>query len=144
MNRYYSLKLKFLHVMHQSIPAVPMPPPPAPPGQPRGIYSRCQPGGGASSNFIAARELGISVPQGDPRAFDTCAFERWMSNQEGRGLCQSQSFSPKESIKCINLRAKRYMVLIFLRERKQGAFAQQKAENCTLMQKRWKSELDYS
>ena len=30
-------------------------------------------------NFFAARVLGISVPQGDPRAFDTRVFERWMS-----------------------------------------------------------------
>ena len=59
-------------LMHQSIPAVPMPTP----GQPRGI---CQPGGGAFANFIAARGLGISVPQGDPRTFDTRVFERWMS-----------------------------------------------------------------
>ena len=43
------------------------------PGQPRGIFaicSRCQPGGGAFANFIAARGLGVA--QGDPRAFHTC------------------------------------------------------------------------
>ena len=46
------------------------------PGQPRGIFaicSRCQPGGGAFANFIAA------PAQGDPRAFDTRVFKRWMS-----------------------------------------------------------------
>ena len=52
-------------LMHQSIPVVPTPPPP---GQPRGICLRCQ-----------SRGLGISIPRGDPRAFDTHVFERWMS-----------------------------------------------------------------
>ena len=37
-------------------------PPPPPLRQP----------GGAFANFIAAQGLSISVPQGDPRAFDTC------------------------------------------------------------------------
>ena len=50
--------------------------PPAPPRQPRGICLSCQPGGGAFANFSVARELGISIPQGDPRAIDTCVFER--------------------------------------------------------------------
>ena len=39
-----------------------------PPGQPRGICLRCQ-----------SRGLGISIPQGDPRAFDTRVFERQIS-----------------------------------------------------------------
>ena len=55
-------------IMHQSIPAVPIPPPP---GQPRGICSSCQSRGWGIHNFIAARGLGISLPRGDPRAFDT-------------------------------------------------------------------------
>ena len=33
----------------------------------------------ALANFIAARGLGISIPRGDPRAFDTHVFERWTS-----------------------------------------------------------------
>ena len=44
---------------------------PSPPphfGQPRDICSRCQ-----------SRGLGISIPRGDPWAFDTRVFERWMS-----------------------------------------------------------------
>ena len=62
--------------MHQSIPAVPIPPPPGS----RGAFARVvSPGGGALANFIAARGLGISIPRGDPRAFDTRVFERWMS-----------------------------------------------------------------
>ena len=105
-------KLKSQTFMHQSIPAVPMPP--LSPGQPWGICSRCQPGSGAFANFIAARGLGISVPQGSPRAFDTRVFERWMSllgsrYQKGR---KSQSLPPK----CINLRAKRYIVFILNKE----------------------------
>ena len=61
--------------MHQSIPAVPTPPP----GN-RGAFAHVvSPGGGALANFIAARGLGISIPRGDPRAFDTRVFERWMS-----------------------------------------------------------------
>ena len=61
-------------IMHQSIPAVP-----TSLGQPRGICLRCQSRGWSIYNFIAARGLGISVPRGDPRAFDTRVFERWMS-----------------------------------------------------------------
>ena len=57
---------KDLEVMHQSIPAVP-----PPPGQPRGIFSRCQSRGWDIRNFIAARGLGICIPQGVPWAFDT-------------------------------------------------------------------------
>ena len=62
--------LPVCRVMHQSIPAVPIPP-----GQPRGICSRCQSRRWGIRNFIAARGLGICVPQGNPRAFDTRVFE---------------------------------------------------------------------
>ena len=47
---------------------------PPPPGQPRGICSRCQFRGWGICNFIAAPGLGICVPWGDPRAFDTRVF----------------------------------------------------------------------
>ena len=57
--------------MRQSIPAVPIPP-----GQPRGICLRRQSRGWSIHNFIAARGLGISVPRGDPRAFDTTCFRK--------------------------------------------------------------------
>ena len=53
--------------------------PPPPPGQPRGICSRCHSRGWGIRNFIAARGLGISIPRGDPRAFDTRVFEKWMT-----------------------------------------------------------------
>ena len=43
---------------------------------------------------------------------------------------------PKESNKCINPRAKNYIVFICLRERKQVVFAQQTAKNCFFEQKR--------
>ena len=60
----------------------PSPPPPSP-GQPQGIYSSCQSRGWGIRNFIAARGLGISLPRGDPRAFDTCVFElTWKSLSE--------------------------------------------------------------
>ena len=52
---------------------------PPPPGQPRGISHVVSPGGGALVNFIIARGLGISIPRGDPWAFDTRVLERWMS-----------------------------------------------------------------
>ena len=66
-------------IMHQSIPALPIsPPPPPPPRQPRGICSRCQSRAGALANFIPVRGLGISIPRGNPQAFDTHVFERWM------------------------------------------------------------------
>ena len=55
-------------------------PPPLPlPGN-RGTFAHVvSPGEVALANFIAARGLGISIPWGDPRAFDTRVFERWMS-----------------------------------------------------------------
>ena len=60
--------------MHQSIPTVPITPPPSPlplPGN-RGTFAHVvSPGEVALANFIAARGLGISIPRGDPRAFDT-------------------------------------------------------------------------
>ena len=48
-----------------SIPAVPIPPPP--PGNCGAFAHVVSPWGGALANFIAARGLGISTPQGDPR-----------------------------------------------------------------------------
>ena len=54
-------------------------PPPPPPGN-RGAFAHVvSPGGGALVNFIVARGLGISIPRGDPPAFDTHVFQRWMS-----------------------------------------------------------------
>ena len=72
----FPLKLLF---MHQSIPKVPIPP-----GQPRGICSRCQSRGWGIRNFIAARGLGICVPRGDPRVFDTRVFESAMDEFIGK------------------------------------------------------------
>ena len=46
----------------------------------RGTFAHVvRPGEVALANFIAARGLGISIPRGDPWAFDTRVFERWMS-----------------------------------------------------------------
>ena len=60
--------------MNQSIPAVLMPPLPGN----RGAFAHVVSSGvGHSQIFIAARGLGISVPQGDPQAFDMRVFERW-------------------------------------------------------------------
>ena len=61
------------------IPAVPIPP-----GQPQGICLRCQSRGWGIRNFIAARGLGICVPRGDPRAFDTRVFESAMDEFIGK------------------------------------------------------------
>ena len=36
-------------------------------------------GGGALASFITTQGLCISIPLGDPRAFNTRVFERWMS-----------------------------------------------------------------
>ena len=52
--------------------------------------------------------------------------------RERGGLCKSQSFPPKESSKCINLRGKPYIVFIFLRERKQGVFGSKKRRTVPL------------
>jgi len=55
-----------------------------PPGQPRGICSRCQSRGWGIRNSIAARGLGICVPRGDPRAFDTRVLESAMDEFIGK------------------------------------------------------------
>ena len=56
--------------MHKSILAVPFPP-----GN-RGAFAHVvSPGGGAFAILSRPRGLGISVPRGDPRAFDTRVFE---------------------------------------------------------------------
>ena len=57
---------------------------PSPPGQLRGICSCCQSRGWNIRNFIAARGLGICVPRGDPRAFDTRVFESAMDEFSGK------------------------------------------------------------
>ena len=52
-------------IMHQSIPAVHIPP--TPPGN-RGAFAHVvSPGGGAFAILSRPRELGISVPRGDPQ-----------------------------------------------------------------------------
>ena len=52
--------------MHQSIPAVPIPLP----GN-RGAFAHVvSPGGGAFAILSRPRGLGVSIPRGDPRAFD--------------------------------------------------------------------------
>ena len=61
-----------MFVMHQSIPAVPIPPPCN-----RGAFAHvASPGGRAFAILSRPRGLGISVPRGDPRAFDTRVSER--------------------------------------------------------------------
>ena len=60
--------------MHQSIPAVPIPP-----GN-RGAFAHVvSPGGGAFAILSQPRGMRISVPRGEPRAFDTRVFERQLS-----------------------------------------------------------------
>ena len=70
--------------MHQSIPAVPIRPPP--PGATEGhLLTLSVPGQsrGWGCNFIAAPGLGICVPQGNPRAFDTCVLKvPWVNTVE--------------------------------------------------------------
>jgi len=66
--------------MHQSIPAVPIPTP----GN-RGAFAHVvSPRGWGICNFIAAPGLGICVPRGDPRAFDTRVFESAMDEFIGK------------------------------------------------------------
>ena len=60
-----------LVIMHQSIPAVPIPPP----GD-RGAFAYVvSPGGGAFAILSWPRRLGISIPRGETRAFDTRVME---------------------------------------------------------------------
>ena len=59
------------NVVHQSILTVPIPP-----GN-RGAFAHIvSPGGGAFAILSRPRGLSISIPRGDPRAFDTHVFER--------------------------------------------------------------------
>ena len=53
--------------------------PPPPPGNPGAFAHVVSPWARALVNFIVALGLGISIPRGDRRAFDTRVFERWMS-----------------------------------------------------------------
>ena len=74
--------------MHQSIPVVPIPNPPPPPGN-RGTFAHVvSPGGGAFAILSQPQGLGINIPWGDPRAFDTCVLERQIRLSGGRGLCR--------------------------------------------------------
>jgi len=71
--------------MHQSVPAVPI----SPPGNCRAFAHVVSPGGGAILlrgwvNFIAARGLGICIPRGDPRAFNTGVLESAMDEFIGK------------------------------------------------------------
>ena len=77
--------------MLHSIPAMP-----TPPGQPRGICSGCQSRGWDIRNFIAARELGICVPQGDPGAFDTRVFESAMDEVSGKDEAFVEQWSVRD------------------------------------------------
>jgi len=52
---------------------------PPPPRATAGHLSRCQSREWGIRNFIAARGLGICVPRGDPRAFDTRVLESAMA-----------------------------------------------------------------
>ena len=64
--------------MHQSIPAVPIPPP----GN-RGAFAHVvSPRDGAFAILSRSRGLGITIPRGDLRAFDTRVFERQISLSE--------------------------------------------------------------
>ena len=66
--------------MHQSIPAVPIPPP----GNPGAFANVVSPGGGAFAILSRARGLGISIPRGKSRAFDTRVFELTWRSLSGR------------------------------------------------------------
>ena len=63
--------------MHQPIPVMPIPPPP---GNSGGFAHVVSPGDGAFAILSRLRGLGISIPRGDPRAFDTCVTD-WLVHQ---------------------------------------------------------------
>ena len=62
----------------------PSTPPPSPGGNRGAFAARCQSRGWGIRNFIAARGLGICVPRGDPRTFDTRVFESAMDEFIGK------------------------------------------------------------
>ena len=68
------LLLTMFKLMHQSIPAVPIPP-----GNRRAFAHVVSSGGGAFTILSRPRGLDISIPRGEPQAFDTRVFERQIS-----------------------------------------------------------------
>ena len=95
LNEIYFARTE-LNLMHQSIPAVPIPPPNL--GNCGASAHVASPGGGAFAILSRPRGLGISIPRGDPRAFDTYVFERDISLSEGRGLCQRLAYQGLEQL----------------------------------------------
>ena len=63
--------------MHQSTPGVPIPPPSSLGNH--GTFAQVVSPMGHSQFYHSLGAVGISVPWGDPWAFDTHVFERWMS-----------------------------------------------------------------
>ena len=72
---FHCYKFNFTSIetfMHQSIPAVPLPPPPR---ATAGHLLKLSVLGVGHSQFYCGPGLGISLPRGDPQAFDTRVFE---------------------------------------------------------------------
>ena len=65
------MTMTLVQLMHQSIPAVSIPSPPPPPGNRRAFAQVVSPGGGVFEILSRPRGLGICIPRGDSRAFDT-------------------------------------------------------------------------
>ena len=76
--------------MHQSIPAVPTP------GN-RGAFAHVvSPGDEAFAMLSQPRGLGISIPQGDPGAFDTHVLERQISLSGRKRLLSKTGLSIRD------------------------------------------------
>ena len=79
---------------------------------------RCQPGGGTVAILIAARGLGISVPRGDPRAFDTRVFKK-MDKFFGKdeAFVKAKASRRRKAISALTCVASLTQCLFFTREK---------------------------
>ena len=104
-------------IMHQSIPAVPIPTPPSPGN--RGAFAHVvSPGVGLSQILSRPGGWALANPGATPGHLTHVFSKDGWVYRERRGLCQNQSFPPKESNRCINLRGEYCIVFIsFTREK---------------------------
>ena len=104
----------------------------APLGNHRAFAHIVSPGVGHSQILLQPGGWALAYPRATPGHLTHVLSKDGWVYWEGCGLCQSQSFPPKKSNKCINLRAMHYIMFILNEECSHS----RKAENCSFVQKR--------